>query len=175
VKPLRDRTLALGDSTDKITEGPVLLRTGEVSAVTWAEYARLEPGEYPAYCVWAKAYRDPNYQRWTCLVRFHIRSADLLHTLGCVPLWFALGDRAKPHAGRRSAYFREWINANGGPPMRGDRMSPRVFVRRMARVRVRDTKGAMPYSVIDEVLSWDTGHSASKSHSQGRLGGKAEE
>ena len=28
-------------------------------AVIWAEYPRVEPGDYPAYCKWAKWYWDP--------------------------------------------------------------------------------------------------------------------
>jgi len=71
--------------------------------------------------------------------------------------------------------MREWVRANGRPPSRGDRLSPRVFTRRMARVEVGDTdpeKSPVPYSVVRRIVSWETGtfpgHSVSKSHSQGR-------
>lgn len=70
-----------------------------------------------------------------------------------------LGARDKPHAGRRKRYFKEWVRANGGPPARRDRLSPQVFVRRMARVEVDDTKGDAPYSVVRKIVSWETGPS----------------
>jgi hypothetical protein len=42
----------------------------------------------------------------------------------------------------------------------------------MARVEVTDTKGSVPYSVVRQILSWETGpllgQSVNKSHSQVR-------
>ena len=81
-----------------------------------------------------RVYRDPAFRRWTCLLRFDVLSNDMLRVVARVPCWMALGAREKPHAGRRGIYFREWLRANGGPPIRADRLSPRVFLRRMARV-----------------------------------------
>jgi len=55
--------------------------------------------------------------------------------------WFlSLGSREKPHAGRRSLYWRAWIAASGRPPARRDRLSPQVFVKRQARIIVGDTQ-----------------------------------
>ena len=91
----------------------------------------------------------------------------------CVPQWFPLGSRDKPRASRRGTYFPEWVRANGGPPPRRDRLSPSVFVHRMARVQVGDTDGPAPYSVVRRIIEWETGSpgtSVSKSTSQGQPG-----
>jgi hypothetical protein len=143
--------------------------------IHWREYPRIAAGEYPAYCRWAKKYRDPGFKRWTCLLRFDVLTNDLLTVIATVPLWLPLGNKEKPEASRRGKYIREWVRANGGPPIRGDRLSPRVFVHRMARVEVGDTdplKSPVPYSVVGKIIRWETGggagHSVSKSHSQGR-------
>ena len=140
--------------------------------VQWSNYPRLEPGEYRAYCRTARWYRDPQFKRWACLLRFDVLSPDLLRTLATVPFWMNGGNRERPHAGRRSRYFAEWISAAGRAPARTDRLTARVFIKRMARVRIRDTESPAPYSVIEKIFYWDTGlpasQSVNKSHSQGR-------
>ena len=106
------------------------------------------------------------------MLRWDALSADLFFVLATVPQWFPLGERNKPYASRRGKYLPEWIRANGGPPIRKDRLSPNVFVRRFARVEISDTKGPAPYSVVRRIVESETGpqgHSISKSHSQGRL------
>jgi hypothetical protein len=149
----------------------------EADAIEWKEYPRTEPGEYFALCYWAKRYRDPGMRRWTCLLRWDVLSDDLLTTIAkCVPLWFALGNGEKPHASRRGKYLPEWVRANGGPPGRGDRLSPSVFTRRIARVEISDTNSPVPYSVVKRIIRWETDgplcHSVSKCTSQGRPGEK---
>jgi hypothetical protein len=91
------------------------------------------------------------------MLLFDILAEDLQTTLGSVPMWLNGGRRDKPHAGRRSAFFPLWVTANGGPPVRTDRLPLNVFVRRMARVLVTDTKGPVPYSVVRTILNWNTG------------------
>ena len=128
-------------------------------SVDWAQYPRIEPGEYRAYCFWAKRYRDPGLKRWTCLLRWDVFGGDdLLNPIAhSVPLWFALGERDKPHASRRGKYLPEWVRANGGPPKPGNRLSPRVFAHRIARVEVADAESAVPYSVVRRIVNWETG------------------
>lgn len=142
------------------------------AAIEWAEYPRIHPGEYLAYCAWAKKYYDPAFNRWTCLLRFDVLHENLVDVVVRVPIWLALGKGEMPRASRRSKYLVAWVVANGGQPARGDRLSPQVFVHRIARVQVGDTtKGPVPYSVVKKILGWETGklgHSVSKSHSQGR-------
>jgi len=135
-------------------------------AIDWVAYPRIAPGEYFANCYWAKRYKDPGMRRWTCLLRWDVLSDDLLNTIAkCIPLWFALGDADKPRASRRGKYLREWARANGGPPERGDRLSPHVFTRRIARVEIGDTDSPAPYSVVKRIIRWETRTSVIRSSS----------
>ena len=147
-------------------------RTLHDDVIEWKAYPRVTPGEYFAYCFWGKRYRDPGLHRWTCLLRWDVLSDDLQHTIAhCVPLWFPLGDGEKPRASRRGKYLPAWVTANAGPPAPGDRLSPRVFTRRVARVMIGDTISSVPYSVVKRIIRWETGprgQSVSKSTSQGR-------
>jgi hypothetical protein len=109
------------------------------------------------------------------LLHFDVLADDLLTVMATVPCWLALGTGENARASLRGKYMKEWVQANGEPPKRGDRLSPIVFVRRMARVKVGDTdpkKSPVPYSVVRKILSWETGgiagQSVNKSHSQGR-------
>jgi hypothetical protein len=141
-------------------------------AIEWREYPRIPPGAYFANCYWGKKYRDSGFKRWTCLLRWDVLSEDLQRTIAkCVPLWFPLGSGDAPRASRRGKYLREWVRANGGPPGKGDRLSPNVFTRRIARVEIGDTDSPIPYSVVKRIIRWETGsprHSVIKSTSQGR-------
>lgn len=148
-------------------KGPRLVREKEPS-VAWDGYSRIAPGDYLAYCKSAKWYRDGGYKRWTCLLLFHVFSeSNLEHPVATIPMWLNGFEGEKPYAKRRGRYLPEWVKANGGPPQRNDRLSSRVFVRRMARVRVGDTKSPVPYSVIKEIYEWITG-SGSQSVTQSR-------
>jgi hypothetical protein len=152
-------------------DGPARKNRGDSDVIEWEDYPRILRGEYRAYCKWGKKYRDPGFRRWLCLLRWNVLSDDLARVIATVPQWFPLGCREKPHASRRGKYLPEWIRANGGPPARHDRLSPSVFVRRMARVEIGDTEGPAPYSVVRRIIEWETGppcHSVSKSTSQGR-------
>lgn len=136
-------------------------KTG-LAEVTHDGYERIAPGEYLAYCRTARLYRDPQFKRWTCLLRWEVFDESGLKVIGHIPQWISLGqprsrDTNKAHASRRSAYWREWIRAKGTPPTRVDRLSPSVFARRMGRVLVRDTAGLAPYSVVDRILTYETG------------------
>jgi hypothetical protein len=126
-------------------------------AIEWKDYPRIAPGEYQAYCKSSKRYPDRGFHRWVCMLRWDVLTDDLLRVIACVPLWLPLGTGDKPHASRRGKYLPEWIRANGGPPVRGDRLSPRVFVQRLARVEIGDTEGPAPYSVVRKVIEWETG------------------
>lgn len=154
--------------------GPEIVRRAEPE-IEWTEYPRIVPGKYRAYSRFAKKYWDPQFRRWTCLLRFDVLTDDLQTVIATLPCWLPLGNGEKPRASRRGKYLPEWVRANGGPPAKRDALSPQVFVRRMARVEVGDTdskKSAIPYSVIRRILCWETGvnlgHSVSKSSSQGR-------
>lgn len=167
-KPRRDPGPVLVHR-DKRDELPAI----ELPAIEWKEYPRISPGEYRAYSRWGKHYRDPGFHRWLCQLRWDVYTDDLSRLVASVPQFFPLGNGDKPNASRRGKYLPEWVRANGGPPVRGDRLSPKVFLRRFALVEVGDTEGPAPYSVVKRIVSWETGsrgHSVSKSHSQGRQG-----
>lgn len=154
-------------------------RKREDPEIEWADYARIEPGRYVAYCRSAKQYLDRRFKRHTLLLHFDIFDQSQ-QFVGNLPMWLNLGSGQKPRAGRGSNFFSEWIKANGGPPSRGDRLSDRVFTKRMATVEVEDTKGEAPYSVVRRIVEWQTGklaaftgQSVKESSSQGRHTGTA--
>jgi hypothetical protein len=153
----------------------IVASSDDSPSVEWREYPRIAPGVYRAYSAVAKYHFDKSIRRWVCFVRWDVLSDDLIRAIARVPLWWNLGDREKPYASRRSKYLAEWVRANGGPPMRGDRLSPKVFQHRMARVEVSDTdekKSPVPYSVVRKIIAWETGglpgQLVNQSSSQGR-------
>ena len=155
--------------------GPARKRRAAAPEIEWREDPLIQSREYPAYCRWAKWYRDPGFRRWTCLLRWEVLTDDLLTVIARIPMWLPLGNREKPRASRRGKYLAEWVRANGRPPARGDRVPPRIFTHRIARVEVGDTdpeKSPVPYSVVRRIVSWKTGGvsgiSVNQSHSQGR-------
>ena len=134
--------------------------SGGSPAVEWTEHPLIATGVYRAYSAVAKVYLDKGYRRWVCFIRWDVLSDDLLRVIARVPLWWTLGDGDKPRAKRRGKYLVEWVRANGGPPTRGDRLSPSVFRHRIARVEIGDTdakKSPAPYSVVRKILEWETG------------------
>ena len=125
-------------------------------SVDWPDYLRLVPGVYPAYCKKARWYWDNRFKRWTCILLFDVFASDLGTSLGTIPMWFNGGNGKTPKAGRCMLYFPAWVRANGAPPPRKDRLSPKVFEDRMAKLLVGDTKGDAPYSVGRKILEWST-------------------
>lgn len=133
--------------------------------VEWAFRPRIEPGDYPAFSRGASIYRDAQYKRWVCAVQFEILDDSLTRSIATLTWFLSLGSREKPRAGRRGNYWVAWVKANGGGPKRKDRVSPHIFERRHAKVRVEDTTKnhrQMPvgtddcYSVIRDVIEWHT-------------------
>jgi hypothetical protein len=136
--------------------------------VSWRYCARIEPGEYPGYSRSTKIYLDGEFKRWVCTVQFDILDESLTKVIARLTWYLNLGSHQTPHAGRRGAYWAAWVKANGRPPKRQDRLSPRVFRRRFALVSVSDTTKThrqiavtpeAAYSVVRDVLRWDTGGS----------------
>jgi hypothetical protein len=134
--------------------------------ISWTFTPRIDPGQYPAISRSATVYRDRQFKRWVCAVQFDILDSSLINILARLTWYINLGTGDKPHAGRRGNFWAAWVRANGGPPKRNDRLSPRVFERRHAVVRVNDTGknhrqdkvGAEEsYSVVREVVEWPTG------------------
>ena len=170
---------------------PVLVETPLESAadvpIFEHDRPRVEPGIYPAFVRSTKTYRDNSMKRWVCLVSFDLLSASLIDVVAKrVPMFLNLGPGERPRAGRRSKYFHIWCTAAGRALQRYDRMSARVLVKRMCTVKVRDTEKSLrdparalsPYSVVAEILSWNTGsgdQEFNNSTIQGRHGISREE
>jgi hypothetical protein len=135
--------------------------------IAWRFVPRIEPGIYRAYCRSATVYRDGHFKRWLCAAQFDVLSEDLDSTLARLTMFLNLGSKEKPDVSRRRRYWSLWIQANGGrPPVRGDRLSPRIFTKRMAIVEVSDTTKNVRqepvtvtncYSVVRNVIEWQTG------------------
>jgi hypothetical protein len=107
--------------------------------ISWEYTPRIEPGKYPNYCRDAIVYFDHGFKRWVCAAQFDVFGPSLIEPLGCLTWYLNLGSLENPKANRRSKYWAAWVNANGGPPKRNDRLSPHVFRRRYALVKVEDT------------------------------------
>ncbi len=132
--------------------------------ISWAFIPRIQPGDYPAFSRSAAIYKDRQFKRWVCAVQFSILNDSLTEVVARVTWYLNLGTREKPHAGRRGNFWAAWVQANGGPPKRNDRLSPRAFERRNAIVRVADTTkthnqnvvaAQESYSVIRNVVRWE--------------------
>jgi len=109
------------------TDGPILR--------CQQRFPRLPAGAREMICTEARMYRDPGFNAWKVRLRFH----DLLneeHVFG----FFHLSRGSKPVIGRRSRYYAAWVMANGGPPRRRDRLSPRVFKGKWFLLRIRDVR-----------------------------------
>jgi hypothetical protein len=103
------------------------------------------------------------------MLRWDVLVEDGLTIIATIPFWLSLGDGEKARASRRGKYLIEWVRAKGAPPLRGDRLSPQVFARRIARVEIGDTdpsKSIVPYSVIKRIVRWETGGVAGQSVSK---------
>jgi len=133
-------------------------------------YDRIDPGEYLAYCREATLKRNPRYGQWTVFLLWDVFSPNGMTKIATVRRWIYIGTRGdKPHVGRGTDFWNWWVQANDGhPPTRADRMTPRIFTKRMARVEVTDSgppkarkgeapKPHNPYSIVKRVLSWETG------------------
>jgi hypothetical protein len=152
---------------DRVVEGNTR-RPRQPPEISWTFTARIDPGEYPAYCRSATVYRDGQFKRWVCAVQFDVLDASLTRVIARLTWYINLGARDKPHAGRRGNYWSAWAKANGGQPKRNDRLSPSVFKHRHARVTVQDTckthrqkaiSSDESYSVIRDVVELQTGGS----------------
>ena len=154
------------------TTKPFLVKQDDLQAepeVTsdWNHHHHITPGTYPAYVRKSKVYRDPMFQRWSCLIVFDVLETDSPTSTVIAELaWFLnLGKSDKPHAGRRGKYWRAWILANNGRgPRRSDRMAPIIFRNRYCTVLVRDVArdfhgiaSSLVYSVVETVVEWKTG------------------
>jgi len=132
-------------------------------ALTWdgADRPRIAPGEYVARCTgfqgpeWIRA-----FGRWGLRLDFVLDPEEQ-----AVSAFYSLGENRNAFKfGTRSKYFKDWVRANGGPPKRGQEMSPAVLANPEIGYTVRvgdalkDSEGAVKddalvYSRIDSILA----------------------
>jgi hypothetical protein len=118
---------------------------------------RIPPGEYDAICIATERGRSWG-GREDIYLRFRIHGSPCHGTT----LFMVCTYHAKAELSRRHKYWQQWTLANGGPPLRGERLSPAVFHNRLFRVIVRYTRKChsngrpMPdwiqYSVVDSIV-----------------------
>lgn len=120
-------------------------------------YRRYTPGEYELRCVKATIYRDPRFKCWKCRLDY-----QFLTDRQAVSGFFHLGSGPQPNAGRGSEYRRAWVIANGAAPAKRQKLSRFVFVGKIFKVRIDDTRKrydgrdhpqAEVYSTVKELLS----------------------
>jgi hypothetical protein len=120
-------------------------------------YPRYPPGEYQVLCLTATTYQDPRFRCWKCRLE-----CQFLTEREKVSGFLNLGDGQKPNAGRGSEYRRVWVMANGAQPRRRQVLSKRIFIGKVFRVLIDDTRRkhdgrehipAERYSTIKEFLA----------------------
>jgi len=132
-------------------------------ALVWegAERPRIPPGEYSGRCT---GYQGPQwvreFGRWGLRLDFVLDPEEQ-----AVSAFYSLGENRDAFTiGTRSKYFKDWVRANGGPPKRGQEMSPAVLVNPEIGYTVhvgnavKDSEGAVKddalvYSRIDKILA----------------------
>ena len=80
----------------------------------------LPDGEYLA------AFRDAKPGQWFGQQKIRLRY-EIVEPAASASIQVYLFATLPEHLSPRHKYYDLWVKANGGPPHRGDRMSPRVF------------------------------------------------
>ncbi|PYV74385.1 MAG: hypothetical protein DMG96_20355 [Acidobacteria bacterium] len=96
-------------------------------------YPRLPTGEREMICIDARTYFDPGFKAWKLRLKF-VDPLGREHVFG----FMHVSHGSKPEIGRRSKYYAAWVEANGGPPKRKDRLPPKVFRGKAFLLRIRD-------------------------------------
>lgn len=133
---------------------------GHGGPIADTSFPLLPEGSYSAVAVGAKhvtIFKRPMMFVWFQLLDEGVQGVRLFASF-----------RLPPHGHMRpsSRYYRAWTLATGRKPIRGDRLSPRVFLRRAFRVMVRTVRTDRQqrpltpqnyYSIIDTILAAETG------------------
>jgi hypothetical protein len=129
------------------------------------EYPRLDPA---IYLIRVQSIQGPQWLR--CFSRWSVRlECHLMHELGEVRGFFNLGNNPSgQHVGRASRYWRAWTLANEAPPRKGEQMAPHVFLDKMFRVQVEDSRKDSEGGVKTD------GRDLLRAHSDTSLGGGQE-
>lgn len=76
------------------------------------------------------------YSRWSIRI-----GCCLTDEAGEVSYFMNMGNhRDGPRVGRQSNYYRAWTLANAGPPRKGEKMDPKIFLGKFFRARIEDCR-----------------------------------
>jgi hypothetical protein len=119
------------------------------------------PGTYRAFCLSYEFfchYRFEDRKKLHLKMQVFFKESDPENSI-VLPRYFNHYDRP----GTGTDYYKEWLIANyGNPPKRNDRMSPKKFVGKVYKVRVRTVKKDkdgddyhknLQHSVVGKILS----------------------
>ena len=98
---------------------------------------RIEPGEYDAVCLKTEIGRSWGGRR-DIYLRFRIYDSEYEGTELFMKCSYPKTKDKK--MSYRHKYYQQWMLANGGPPAKKQRMSPKMFLNRMFKIKVVDTK-----------------------------------
>ena len=135
------------------------LGIGEAEA--GGQYSRIPPGEYEGICF--KTKKGPGYGDLPRLYLFFRIQGGEYHGTEL----FMVCTHGSRKFSPRTKYYLQWSLANGGPPVKGQRLSPKAFLNKLYLIQVRDTKRKhkggrvmadfMQYSVVDTIIEPLTG------------------
>jgi hypothetical protein len=138
--------------------GPQLVQDGPVCEQT---YPLVAPGVYCGEVLSTTCHWDRRFGRWVVSLKFRIVAIEPPSEPGGDEIYCLMnaGCGPTPRAGRRSHYWRYWTIANGGPPHRRQRMTSKVFLRRLFEIRVGTVESDFlqrpqiaEYSIVREIL-----------------------
>lgn len=120
--------------------------------------SRIPEGKYDAFCYATEKGRSWGY-RESIYVKFRLIGGKYDET----EIFMVCTFQERSEINHRHKYFQQFSIANGGPPEKGQKLSPKIFLNKSFRVLVRDTKrkfsnkepmpSFMQYSVVDTILN----------------------
>lgn len=123
---------------------------------------RIPTSEYDAVC-----YKTETGRSWGGRTDIYILFRIIGGSQDGTELFMACTYHPKRKLSQRYKYYQQWTLANGAPPKKGERLSPKVFCNKMYRVLVRDTQrrysngklmpDILQYSVVDSIIETQTG------------------
>ncbi len=124
--------------------------------------AKIMDGEYDAMCYETETGKSFGGRR-DIFIKFRIYEGEYDGTVVIMVCTYPKGKMRL-----RFKYYQQWVLANGGPPKKSQRLTRKVFLHRMFKIKVRTTKrnytntnnplpDNMQYSVVDTIIKPLTG------------------
>jgi hypothetical protein len=119
---------------------------------------RIPAGEYQAFCYQYELEPRKTWGKHHVYILFRICG----DRCGGTELFLACPYFRKGEMSHRYKYFQQWTIANGAPPVKGQRMTPNIFLGKMFKVLIRDARTTYPdgeptpeslrYSVVHRII-----------------------